>query len=120
MADTDKKEEMYWKVNIYGEETDELILSTVQSRISFFLHGRLKKGQKLLAGYRKAVEAAHREELRRHEEWLGKLEEEAPRLVEVYKEYADWEVAHGSLEPEGIYLLGVHDGIHLMEGIRKL
>ena len=120
MSEVNYKEEEYAKVRLYGEDTDELILSGIQSRISFFLHGKKKKCQKLLAGYQKAVEEAHHEELKRHEEWLELLKEAAPHLVDTYEEYADWEVAHGSLELEGVYLTGLRDGIHLAEGLKRL
>lgn len=120
MKDRKNKEETFPEIRVYGEETDELVRSVVQERAGYFMNGRLKKGQKLLAEYRRAAEAVRKEELRRHEEWLGQLEKAAPQLADVYKEYADWQVSEGSIELEGIYLLGVHDGIRLMKGIRKL
>lgn len=120
MKDRENKKENFPEASVYGAETDDLIQSVVQDRVGFFMNGRLKKSQKLLAGYRKAVEAVRKEEMRRHGEWLEQLEKEAPQLADIYRDYADWQVTSGSLELEGVYLLGVHDGIHLVKGIRKL
>lgn len=43
-----------------------------------------------------------------------------PSLKNEYIEYMDWLTTHSSKDQIGIYLFGVHDGIHLMKEIMGL
>lgn len=60
------------------------------------------------------------EENKKNDEFLKKITEMVPSLKNEYIEYMDWLTTHSSKDQIGIYLFGVHDGIHLMKEIMGL
>lgn len=83
-------------------DTEELRDFIIQERLSLY--------------FRNNIENSH-EEVKKDEEFLKKLISKAPELEKEYREYLDWLSIHNSSNLEGIYLFGVHDGIHLIQKI---
>ena len=83
-------------------EAKELIELMIQERLGFYFKNNTENRQ---------------EELKKSDEFLLLLKEEAPHLEEAFLKYLDWTAERGGDEQEGLYLFGLSDGVRLMKDI---
>jgi hypothetical protein len=70
--------------------------------------------QERLSLYFKKNGGPGKERMKRSEEYMALLEENAPEMAAEFQNYLDWIAAHGWDEQQGIYIFGLHEGIRLM------
>lgn len=86
-------------------DTKELIPFIIDERLSLYFRQHRENGRK---------------EAQRSEEFLKRLQEKVPELSEEFENYLDWAAESGKEDQEGLYLLGVRDGIRLLRHIMSV